>query len=325
MTTQPHTPAVSVIICTCNPRADLFKRVLDSLEEQTLPSSRFEVILVDNNSNPPLAESELTLGRAMTLSVINETKQGLSHARSAGIKIARGRLFIFVDDDNFLAENYLEEALKIHEADPTIGAFGGISDPILERPIGKFKTKLLPYLGVRDYGPEPITSAEPHWGKWEPIGAGMTCRRDVCEKYVHTMESIPDAGDLGRKGTALLSGEDSLFARVANQMGYSCSYQPTLRLQHFIKKERLTLKYLARLIEGHGRSYVVLQRVLGRPTEGFGWPTAFARLAYRIKTAGLTGALMWFWDLGYRRQAAQPRDAEAPTLATPAARPGDAA
>ena len=138
----------------------------------------------------------------------------------------------------------------------------------------------------------------------------MVTRRDVAEKFADLIESIPQAGNLGRRGTDLLSGEDSLFARIANRLGYACSYQPNLKLQHFIKKERLKLKYLARLIKGHGRSYVVLQRVLGRAAQPIGMMNCLTRLIYRLKTAGTIGAMMWFWDLGYMREANTPQETQ---------------
>ncbi len=294
---------LSVIICTANPRMDIFQRALESVENQSLEHSRYELIVVDNNSDPALSSEDLRKEREMTLRLIREPKQGLSHARIAGIKVARGELLVFVDDDNFLEGKYLETALAIHEQNPNLGAFGGISEGILEKPVGKLKTKLLPYLGVRNYGPDIITSDEPHWGMWEPIGAGMVTRRDVAEKFVAIIDQIPHAANLGRTGNQLLSGEDSLFARASNQLGYANSYQPTLKLQHFIKKARLKLSYFAKLIHGHGRSYVVLQRVLAGPVKPYTRLNCLARLGYRLKTAGLSGAIMWSWDIGYMQEA----------------------
>lgn len=294
---------VSVIICTVNPRMDIFQRVLDSVDQQTLATTSYEVIVVDNNSNPPLAIDDLRKDREMTLRLVRQPRPGLSYARIAGITEARGDLFVFVDDDNFLDKNYLQTALSIHEANPGLGAYGGISQAVLERPVGKWKTRLLPYLGVRDHGQEVITSTKQHWGPWEPIGAGMVTRRDVAEQFCQILADVPHAGNLGRSGTALLSGEDSLFARVANRLGYACSYQPSLKLQHFIKKQRLKLSYFARLIKGHGRSYVVLQRVMGVPIQRFGWWMCLARLGYRLKTSRTIGVMMWFWDIGYMKEA----------------------
>src|SRR5690606_11159031 len=99
--------SVSVIICTANRRMDIVQRVLDSVDQQTLAHSRYEVIVVDNNSSPPLAIEELRKEREMTLRLVREPRQGLSYARIAGIREARGGLFVFVDDDNFLDGKYL--------------------------------------------------------------------------------------------------------------------------------------------------------------------------------------------------------------------------
>lgn len=304
---------LSVIICSYNPRIDILARVMESLDKQTLSPDQYEVILIDNGSKPAIQLPQPTGGaRRVPPIILNESRQGLSFARCRGINAARGKLMVFVDDDNFLAEDYLAQAMRIAAENPTIGLFGGISEGILERPVGKIKTPLLPYLGVRDYGTEPITSTEDCWGKWEPIGAGMCCRRDVAIGFAKAIERLPSAGSLGRRGGALLSGEDSLFARISCRLGYANSYQPALKLHHFIKKSRLKWSYFTQLIKGHGRSFVVLHRLLGEPIQSYGRIHCMLRLGYRLKTAGLPGAAMWYWDIGYRIESRQPFDAPQP-------------
>jgi glycosyltransferase involved in cell wall biosynthesis len=44
-------PHLSVIICTHNPRKDYLERVLKALQEQTLPSESWELLLIDNASD----------------------------------------------------------------------------------------------------------------------------------------------------------------------------------------------------------------------------------------------------------------------------------
>jgi GT2 family glycosyltransferase len=305
--------AVSVIICTKDPRSDIFARAVDSIDRQTLAKERFELIVVDNNSCPPLDAAALRGNRAIGPIVLQEPQQGLSYARCTGIAAAKGDLFVFVDDDNFLASDYLEQSLRIAEREAGVGLFGGIAEVELERPIPKWKEGVLPYLGVRNHGDKPITAFADHWGEWEPIGAGMVARREVAEKFVEMFRTLPDARQLGRSGTSLLSGEDSLFARAAHRCGFSCSYQPALKLTHYMKQSRLRLKYLAKLMEGHGRSYVLLHRALGKPTDPLKVRTAVARLGFRIKTKGRAGVLTWFWDLGYaleKRNDAKPAAVE---------------
>jgi FkbM family methyltransferase len=299
---------VSVILCTYNPRMDLLDRALDSLEKQTISKSHFEVIVVDNNSTKPLDETDLKQGRSLTLRIIRELSQGLTYSRCAGISAAKGDLLIFMDDDNFLDSSYLENAIHIAKQDPRIGLYGGIATAVFETPISNWKKKNLPHLGIRDYGSKPITSFKDHWGEWEPIGAGMVARRDVGRKFVEVIENIPAAGDLGRKGSQLSSCEDALFARVANRLGYACSYQPALKLSHYMKQSRLSFMQLLRTVQGHGQSFVTLQRVLGKPTTEFTflskWWLLSKRFFLRILTFGIyAGFIEWFWDWGFVRES----------------------
>jgi glycosyltransferase involved in cell wall biosynthesis len=297
---------VSVILCSYNPDRFLLGQALDSLVHQTTQS--FDVVVVDNSSQPPLDEAELRRRHALNLRVIREVRQGLTYARCAGIAQTASELIIFLDDDNRLDFDYVERAIAIAEAEPLIGHFGGIARAELPGEIPGWKRKLLPYLGVRNYGPDPITSREDRWGHWEPIGAGMVTRRNVACEFAALTAASAGSQRLGRKGSVLMSGEDSLMARMANRLGFACSYQPSLRLVHYIKPSRLRPQVLARTLEGHGRSYVLLERVLGRSIESPGvswilWEMPL-RLLYRIKNQGLfAGALEWFWDWGYLREA----------------------
>src|SRR6185369_551695 len=127
---------------------------------------------------------------------------------------------------------------------------------------------------------------------------------DVALKFIDILENSPLARGLGRQGKLLLSGDDTLIARAANQLGYSCSYQPALKLQHHMKKGRTTFKNLSRTIEGHGRSYVLLRQIQGLPVEK---PASIMWLLknwkYKVKVKGLmVGTVEWFWHLGYYRQ-----------------------
>jgi len=308
MNTGRKRPSVSIILCTYNPRMDLLEWALDSIEQQTLSKERFELIVVDNNSDPPLSEKTVRDSCPVPLRIIRELKQGLSFARCAGITAAQADLLVFVDDDNALDAGYLETALRIAQEEPEIGVYGGIARGVFEKTVPKWKEKLLPYLGVRDYGQMPITSRNEYWGKWEPIGAGMVSRRDVAEEFARMIEHSLLAGELGRKGESLLSGEDSLFARLANRLGYSCSYQPALQLSHHIKESRLAYAYLAKTLQGHGRSFVLLQRATGREVEGPAtmsmYSTLVRRFFSRIRSWGLrAGIIHWFWDIGFMAES----------------------
>ena len=245
------------------------------------------------------------MDRASPLRVIREHRQGTVFARCAGIEAARAPLLVFLDDDNHFDSNYLEEALRIAREQPSIGAFGGVARCLAQGRIPVWKQALLPYLGIRDYGYDVITSSEDRWGEWEPIGAGMVFRRVVGQRFVELVRSNPDAQRLGRRGGAgFICGEDSLLARMTYQLGYACSYQPSLRLTHFIRSSRLTAWHLARTLEGTARAFVIYEHVLGRPAQRCGFVRSSFNLllgcARRIRSKGLqAGFVEWFWDLGY--------------------------
>ena len=50
----------------------------------------------------------------------------------AGIAAASADLLLMLDDDNILDPDYLQAAVEIAAENPTLGAFGGISRPVLE-------------------------------------------------------------------------------------------------------------------------------------------------------------------------------------------------
>lgn len=297
-------PQLSVVLCTYNPRSDLLAKALRSISWQTLHADAFELVVVDNNSTVPLRTDVCERLAIRDVRVIRELRQGLTYARVGGINATKAPVICFVDDDNELENDYLERVLEIAAAEPELGVWGGICEGVFESKVHGFKKKWLPHLGVRYVGTEPLTGDGDVWGEHEPIGAGICVRRTVANGYVAFVENVGGAGALGRKGKSLLSGEDSLISRIACRLGYVVGYRPQLKLHHHITASRLRLRYLARLMQGHGRSYVVLQRLCGSllpfvPADQV-YKILIANFRHRLRYDGLNHAIgMYFWDKGY--------------------------
>lgn len=295
---------LSVIICAHNPRPDLLSWTLKSIAEQTLPHSEWELIIVDNCSRPPISiEGILPSGLKATTRLIQEGEPGLSAARCAGIGVSQGDLIVFVDDDNFLDPDYLVHARAIATRHPELGSFGGKTEAYFECQPSDWLRPLLSNLGIRDYGPDPITSRESEWGYWEPIGAGMVIRREIGLEFVRFYRGQQEARQLGRKGDSLASCEDSLMAHVSIQLGFANSYQPTLKLTHFIKDFRVLPSYLSRLMLAMGKSYGQLQILKGKSGPNLTTEAAARHLLgilpYRLNTEGDCGYIHWLWDIGH--------------------------
>ena len=297
-------PKLSVVLCTYNPRPDLLAKSLRAISRQTLHADAFELVVVDNNSPVPLRTDVCERLALRDVRVVRELRQGLTYARVAGINATSAGTICFVDDDNELEPDYLEKVLEIAASEPNLGVWGGICEGVFESEVQDYKKPWLPHLGVRYAGPDPLTGNGDAWGTHEPIGAGICVRREVAEGYVAFVEGVGGAGALGRQGKALLSGEDSLISRIAFRLGYLVGYRPQLRLNHHITAGRLKLSYLARLMEGHGRSYVVLQRLCGHDLPSFDEKQVrrdmLTNFRYRRQREGFNQAVgMYFWDKGY--------------------------
>jgi glycosyltransferase involved in cell wall biosynthesis len=101
---------ISVVVCTHNPRADYLDRALRALDRQTFATDQWELIVVDNNSEPPLSKDSLQRSLKRTFELIRENRQGLIHARVCGIRVTTAPLIVFVDDDNEPSDDYLATA-----------------------------------------------------------------------------------------------------------------------------------------------------------------------------------------------------------------------
>lgn len=110
-------PLLSVIIPTYN-RAPLLKESLESLCRQTLPLSKFEVIVVDDGSSDSTKElCQEFSGRLRTVYRHIENS-GISAAKNVGVTLSSSPLLFFFDDDDYAHRELLEEHLKSHENHP---------------------------------------------------------------------------------------------------------------------------------------------------------------------------------------------------------------
>lgn len=262
-------PELDVCIATHNPRRDIFRKVLISLAQQTLDSSRFRVFVIDNASTLPIEESELDCLRAkgVTAHLLHEPKLGVVHARRRGLSAVSAETLIFVDDDNELSPDYLETAKHSVVSYPEVGCFGGklLLPNCLQPP--RWCLPLLDSLGIRDCGDNlRIDWMTPEWQPWFPAAtAGMVLKLEVARHFLRVSEDNQFLASLGRRGKGLMSHEDYFIAHCTVACGLKVCYQPGLRLTHHIAPHRFSPGYMIRLHFAYGRSWVQLQAALGRP------------------------------------------------------------
>ena len=250
-------PPLSVIICTNNPRPAYFVQVLEALRQQSLDQQQWELVIIDNASSPPVA-GNWDLSWHACARQIRDDRVGLTNARLRGISESSGEALVFVDDDNVLAPDYLEQCTKIRERMPCLGAYGAARiEPAFERQPPAKLARFVPLLAVRNSGVDRWSN-DPLDSNCTPYGAGLVVKRDVAEKYLREVSRCAVRRNLDRTADSLLSGGDLDFSFVACEMSYGIGIFQVLRLTHLIPETRLTIRYLTKLMYGHQYSRTLL-------------------------------------------------------------------
>lgn len=281
-------PFLSVIICTHNPRLNYLERVLQALKAQTLSMDKWEFLLIDNASDTSDL-SKIELDWHPNASYIREDHLGLTPARLRGIKESIGQVIVFVDDDNILNLDYLENVLNISKDFQCLGAWGGKVLPEFEESPPSWSKPYLELLAIREFKSDQWSNIQ-HQYESMPCGAGLCVRKKVAEKYVDYVNHDPKRADMGRKGKILTSCEDSDLALTACDLGLGTGLFTSLEVTHLIPAQRLEEDYLLRLVEGLAYSQVILKYLRDRELPESSWKTSkiyslYLRLRYGFRTA----------------------------------------
>jgi len=240
---------ITVIVCTYN-RCEMLPQALDSLAIQQLPASvDWDVLVVDNNSTD---QTQAVLGRYCEqhhprFRYTFEPKQGLSHARNAGIAAASADILAFTDDDVIVDPDWLRNLTSALQSGQWAGS-GGRIVPVWAEKLPAWLSPedlatLGPFAGF-DEGPEPKALMRP------PYGGNTAFRREVLEKYGGFRV------DLGRSNNNLQSREDVELGNRLFAAGERLRYEPNAVIRCPVAKSRMTKSYLLRWYYWEGRSEI---------------------------------------------------------------------
>jgi glycosyltransferase involved in cell wall biosynthesis len=258
---------VSVVLPTLNPHPGRLARALSGLDAQTLPRDSWELLAVDNGSAPPLSSATQPLLRNLAAKILIERRTGLTPARLAGIRAARGDIIVFMDDDNVLSPGYLASVARRFTELPSLAAAGGPVLPDWESPPPEWTREFHGLLALRERTEQvEIAHGGPgvRWPAFAPVGAGLAIRRSYALKYADAVERDPRRLALDRSGNSLASGGDNDLVFSALHAGGDVAYFPELRVTHVIPASRLEARYLAKLNRGIMRTWVRVLHFYGQ-------------------------------------------------------------
>ncbi len=293
-------PRITVAICTFN-RADRLRLALDALTTQTLPSSEFEILVIDNASTDDTsavyAEYQSHLPHVRYL---YEPVPGLSRARNAALEKISSPFVAYLDDDAIPSPQWLAAMLDAFEGiQPTPVSVGGPILPLWEIPRPDWIDAKMEALFTTLDGGDASRWFERDEFPW---GANVGYRCDALKAVGGFRE------DLGRCGKSLLSGEEYLLNANLQKQGEKFYYSAQASVQHWVPKERINAEWLLKRSYWQGRSVAVIQENLGHSAvrQHLGSLWNLFRLSIHPNTLlrsnpqkALPGQMSWQWQRGY--------------------------
>jgi glycosyltransferase involved in cell wall biosynthesis len=237
-------PELSIVLPTYN-RAATLRGAVDALLRQQPADGTIEIVVIDNNSSDATPEVLSALGDPRVV-VIRETRQGLSHARNAGIAAARAEIVAFTDDDVEVPFEWAATIVRTLRRRPDVDGIGGRVLPSWPgTPPGWLTRAHWAPLALQDHGEAlRIFDATNPIGL---VGANVAFRRAVFERIGPFAEHVQRVAD------GIGSTEDHELLCRLYTAGGRMLYVPELIVTARVQTDRCDRAYHRRWHEGHGR------------------------------------------------------------------------
>ena len=249
---------ISVIICSYN-RARYIIEALESLLHQDIDKSKYEVIVVDNNSKDDtesVCTKFLESNPALNAQFLTEVQQGSSFARNTGARAASGKILVFMDDDAVAEKNFISGYISLFDTYPdAVGGGGRIIPRYIPSEPNWMSYYVSSLVGNFDYSPK---QCEFQKGRY-PLESNMAVRAEAFKKIGGFNTNLP-----GVKGTLRIGGEGKDFFYRLTEDGSKIIYDPEIRVLHVVETTKLTREYMYRVASGIGRGERVRIREQGK-------------------------------------------------------------
>lgn len=180
-------PEFSIIIPTRN-RPEQIAACVRSVAALDFPRDRYEVIVVDDGSDPPVSVSGV--------SVIRQPQSGPAVARNTGAARARGRFLAFTDDDCAPAPDWLQKLAVQFAARPDRLIGGAVVNALPGNPYSTASQLLVGFLysyyntdRPRFFTSNNMAASAQHFRAVGGFDAGLPRAaaedRELCDRWLH--------------------------------------------------------------------------------------------------------------------------------------------
>jgi succinoglycan biosynthesis protein ExoM len=128
------TPRVSIVIPTLHRTAGALAAARSVIAQEC--DAAFEIVFVDNDpAGGALEQLHAFADRANRhVTIVHEPRAGISNARNAGVRAAKGWFIAFLDDDQVAPVRWLSELVRVQSETKADVVFGPVSARITEIP-----------------------------------------------------------------------------------------------------------------------------------------------------------------------------------------------
>jgi glycosyltransferase involved in cell wall biosynthesis len=264
--TRPETTIdITVMICTWNNpvRLDL---TLAALRSCRIPAGiSWEIVVVNNDCGETTDNAVAAHRHTLPIVLAHEPVPGLSRARNRGLRIARGKLIVFTDDDVTVNEGWLDASWEAYAARSDCFLGGPIRSQFDGRPPDPRVLRFAPSsVKGLNYGPRRrVLEVSESF-----IGPNWACPRALLDK----VGGFDESRGLNAGARRVRVGEETDLMRRLQAAGACAVYLPDALLDHHVPQEKATLTHVARRVEaaaydGHleALSQAPVAMVLGYP------------------------------------------------------------
>jgi glycosyltransferase involved in cell wall biosynthesis len=172
---------LSVIITTYN-RIKLLEKVLNAFSNQTVPKEQFEIIIIDDGSQPKAAKSVNNYKNKLDIKYFYHENKGLAFSRNQGIENSGYEIIAFADDDDIPSNNYVKEHLNSHikYPDVNVAVLGKLEwdSSVQITPFMDYITRISgDYLCFDNLIPDQF------YDVWKWWGGLISCKKELLVKY----------------------------------------------------------------------------------------------------------------------------------------------
>jgi GT2 family glycosyltransferase len=204
----------------------------------------WKMVIVDNASTDSTNDIVRSFQSKLPIEFVHENRVGKNYALNTGVEFVTGDLALLTDDDAVPREDWLLQARRMADAQPSFAVFGGVIVPQWEAP---------PEDWIFEYITHKYSITNPDWqeGPIDPLwvyGPNMAIRSEVFQAG-HRFDV-----SLGPRGSTYQQGDETEFLQRIGRAGFHCWHCKQMQVAHIIRKNQMTKEWLLRRAIAIGRA-----------------------------------------------------------------------